>query len=65
MGEGLLPEASQTIAGSLNMTKSSWQNLLTEFSKSDGDIEGAFNNFMTSIEALGKKLISSIRENTK
>lgn len=49
-------EASQTIAGSLNMTKSSWQNLLTEFSKSDGDIEGAFNNFMTSIEALGKNL---------
>lgn len=49
-------EASQTIAGSLNMTKSSWQNLLNEFGKSDGDIEGAFNNFMTSIEALGKNL---------
>ena len=49
-------EASQTIAGSLNMTKSSWQNLINEFGKSDGDIEGAFNNFMTSIEALGKNL---------
>lgn len=49
-------EASQTIAGSLNMTKSSWKNLLTEFSKRGGDIEGAFNNFMTSIEALGKNL---------
>lgn len=49
-------EASKTIAGSLNMTKSSWQDLINEFGKSDGDIEGAFNNFMTSIEALGTNL---------
>ena len=49
-------EASKTIAGSLNMTKASWQDLITEFGKQDGDIEGAFNNFMTSIEAFGTNL---------
>lgn len=49
-------EASQTIAGSLNMTKSSWKDLVNEFGKSDGNIEGVFNNFMTSVEALGTNL---------
>lgn len=49
-------EASKTIAGSLNMTKSSWQNLINEFGKENGDIEGAFNNLMTSVETLGTNL---------
>lgn len=50
-------EASKTIAGSLNMTKSSWADLLNEFGKENGNIEGAFDNFLTSAEALGNNLM--------
>lgn len=50
-------EASKTIAGSLNMTKSAWSNLVNEFGKKDGDIEGAFDKFLTSAETLGNNLI--------
>lgn len=53
-------EASKTIAGSLNMTKSSWQNLLTEFGKENGDIEGAFDNLINSAEALASNLFPVI-----
>lgn len=50
-------EASQTIAGSLNMMKASWSNLINEFGKDNGDIEGAFDRFMESAEAFGSNLI--------
>ena len=50
-------EASKTIAGSLNMTKASWSDLINEFGKQDGDIEGAFNNFIESAETFGENLI--------
>lgn len=50
-------EASQTIAGSLNMMKASWSNLINEFGKDNGDIEGAFDKFMESAEAFGSNLI--------
>ena len=54
-------EASQTIAGSLNMTKSSWQNLITEFGKADGDVSGAFDNLMSSLDALFNNLLPVIQ----
>ena len=50
-------EASKTIAGSLNMTKASWSDLINEFGKEDGDIEGAFDRFMTSAETFGANLM--------
>ena len=50
-------EASQTISGSLNMTKAAWSNLINEFGKKDGDIEGAFDKFLESAEAFGNNLI--------
>lgn len=42
-------EAGTTIEGSVNAAKSAWQNLLTEFGKSDGDIEGAMDALVTSL----------------
>lgn len=50
-------EASQTISGSLNMLKSSWSNLINEFGKDDGDIEGAFDKFIESAETFGKNIM--------
>lgn len=50
-------EASKTIAGSLNMTKASWSDLVNEFGKENGDIEGAFDRFMESAEAFGSNLM--------
>lgn len=49
-------EAGETITGSLKMVKASWSNLVNEFGKENGDIEGAFDNFMKSAETFGKKL---------
>ena len=49
-------EASKTVAGSLNMAKASWSDLVNEFGKQDGDIEGAFNNFMKSAETFGENI---------
>lgn len=42
-------EAGRTIEGSINAAKGAWENLLTELGKSDGDIEGAMNNLVTTI----------------
>ena len=50
-------EAAGTVAGSLNMTKAAWSNLVNEFGKKDGDIDGAFDKFLTSAEKLGENLI--------
>lgn len=50
-------EAKKTIAGSLNMTKSSWQNLMTEIGKEDGNVEGAFEQLMQSAELFGAQLL--------
>ena len=50
-------EASKTIAGSLNMTKASWSDLVNEFGKENGDIDGAFDRFMTSAETFGANLM--------
>lgn len=50
-------EASETISGSLNMTKASWSDLVNEFGKENGDIEGAFDRFMESAEAFGSNLL--------
>jgi phage-related protein len=53
-------EAATTIVGSLNMTKSSWKDLINEFGKENGDIDGAFDRFMESAETFGKNLMPLI-----
>ena len=55
-------EAADTIEGSKNSMMASWSNLLTEFAKSDGDIEGAFDTFMDSAITYGKNIIPRIGE---
>ena len=50
-------EASKTVAGSLKMTKASWSDLVNEFGKENGDIEGAFDRFIESAEKLGENIM--------
>ena len=50
-------EAKTTITGSLNMVKSSWQNLMTEIGKKGGNVEGAFEQLMQSAELFGSQLL--------
>ena len=52
-------EASKTIQGSLNMTKASWNDLITAFGKGEG-IEQAFDNFINSALTFGKNLMPVI-----
>lgn len=42
-------EAGTTIEGSINAAKGAWSNLLTEFGKSDGNVEGAMEALATSL----------------
>lgn len=41
-------EAAETIQGSLAMVQASWQNLLTEFGKDDGDVGARLGDFVAS-----------------
>lgn len=52
-------EASKTIQGSLNMTKASWNDLISAFAKGEG-IEVAFNNFINSAITFGNNLLPVI-----
>ena len=45
-------ESTGTLTGSIAMLQSSWQNLLTEFGKENGDIDTAIQNVVDSIEAV-------------
>jgi len=49
-------EASKTIKGSLNMTKASWNDLISAFGKGEG-IEEAFDNFINSVITFGDNLM--------
>lgn len=53
-------EAYKTISGSLNMTKSAWQNLLTGMADDSADFDQLINNFVDSIDALGQNLVPRI-----
>lgn len=53
-------EALHTIEGSMNATKSAWQNLVAELGKPDADLNARFSDLATAIfgefdEELGKK----------
>lgn len=53
-------EASSTIEGSLNMTKSAWANLLTGMADEESDFDGLINNLVTSVGAFGKNILPRI-----
>lgn len=52
-------EAASTIQGSLNMTKASWNDLISAFGKGEG-IEEAFDNFINSAITFGDNLMPVI-----
>lgn len=55
-------EAMGTIQGSLNMTKSAWQNLVTGIANPDADIGQLISNFVDSLSALGTNLLPVIEQ---
>ena len=54
-------EASDTITGSLNMTKASFQDLLTTLATGEG-IDEALDNFMSSVETFGENVIPVVEK---
>ncbi len=53
-------EAMATITGSLNMTKSAWKNLITGMADDGADFDKLIDNFIESVDALGKNLVPRI-----
>lgn len=54
-------EASQTISGSVNAMKSSWQNLLTGMADDNANFEQLINNFVDSILTVGDNILPRIK----
>ena len=55
-------EASETIQGSLGMTKSAWQNLIAGLGNSDADLEQLIDNFVNSLDKLGDNIFPIIEK---
>lgn len=53
-------EASETIQGSVNSMKASWQNLLTGIADDNADFDKLFNEFIDSVEIAFKNLLPRI-----
>lgn len=53
-------EASSTIAGSVDSMKSAWTNLVTGLGDANADIDVLLDNFLGSVETVGKNLIPAI-----
>ncbi|HAR84909.1 MAG TPA: phage tail tape measure protein [Clostridium sp.] len=54
-------EASETIEGSFNMTKSAWTNLLTGMADDNADFDVLVQNLVNSLGSLGKNLLPRIK----
>ena len=54
-------EASETISGSVNMMKASWQNLLTGMADDNADFEKLIDNFVDSVLTVGDNIIPRIQ----
>lgn len=54
-------EASETIEGSFNMTKSAWTNLLTGMADDNADFDVLVQNLVESLGSLGKNLLPRIK----
>ena len=53
-------EASTTITGSLNMVKSTWNNLVAGFAKDGADMDKLIDNFINSAMKFGENLLPVI-----
>lgn len=53
-------EASETIIGSLNMTKATWNNLIAGFSKNGADMNKLIDNFVKSAMTFANNLLPVI-----
>ncbi|GAA0774610.1 hypothetical protein GCM10008908_24750 [Clostridium subterminale] len=54
-------EASSTIEGSFNMTKSAWTNLLTGMADDNANFDVLVQNLVSSLGSLGKNLLPRIK----
>lgn len=54
-------EAGETISGSLAMTKSAWQNLITGIADKNADFDKLMDNFVESAETFGKNVLPVIK----
>lgn len=54
-------EASSTIEGSFNMTKSAWTNLLTGMADDNADFDVLVQNLVNSLGSLGENLLPRIK----
>lgn len=50
-------EAATTVEGSINMTKASWENLVTGLGDKNADLDGLISNFVTSAETMLTNLL--------
>lgn len=55
-------EATETLTGSIAMTKAAWENLITGFSDPDADLELLISNFVESAEASFKNIIPTVQQ---
>lgn len=54
-------EASETIQGSVNAMKAAWQNLVTGLADENADLDKLMDDFVGSIETVGKNIIPKIK----
>lgn len=54
-------EASETISGSLGMTKSAWSNLVGGLGDTSADFDSLLKNFIDSVGTLGKNLLPVVK----
>lgn len=54
-------EASETISGSLGMTKSAWSNLVSGLGDTSADFDSLLKNFIDSVATLGKNLLPVVK----
>ena len=55
-------EAMGTIQGSLNMTESAWQNLVTGIANPDADLGQLISNFVDSASAFGENILPVVEQ---
>lgn len=54
-------EAGETIQGSMNMMKSSWENLIAGFSNADADLDKLFKEFVNSAGTFANNILPIIQ----
>lgn len=54
-------EASSTISGSVASMKSAWTNLVTGLGDANADIDVLLDNFLDSVETVGKNLLPAVK----